>query len=104
MNDVLYLVWRVRLKKEASREAKQHWDDRHWTNKERDEMTQRDWRIFKEDYNIVTKGGKIPSPLRNWAEASLPTEIMDVIEKIGYKVCHHVIFRIHVMLLTGSQD
>jgi len=55
-------------------------------------MVERDWRIFKEDYNIVTKGGRIPAPLRNWAEAELPSDIMDVILKIGYKVgvitCH----------------
>jgi ATP-dependent RNA helicase DDX23/PRP28 len=74
------------LKKEANREAKQRWDDRHWTNKELEEMCERDWRIFKEDYNIVTKGGRIPPPLRTWTEANLPTEIMDVILKIGYKV------------------
>lgn len=80
------MFFRVRLKKEANREAKQRWDDRHWTSKERDEMTERDWRIFKEDYNIVTKGGKIPAPLRNWDEACLPQEIMDVILKIGYTV------------------
>jgi len=49
-------------------------------------MVERDWRIFKEDYNIVTKGGRIPAPLRNWAEAELPSDIMDLILKIGYKV------------------
>jgi len=56
-------------------------------------MVERDWRIFKEDYNIVTKGGRIPAPLRNWAEADLPSDIMDLILKIGYKVtecCHNV--------------
>ena len=51
-----------------------------------DEMVERDWRIFKEDYNIVTKGGRIPPPLRNWPEANLPSEIMDLILKIGYQV------------------
>ena len=80
-------LWcRVRLRKEATREAKQRWDDRHWTDKSLEEMVERDWRIFKEDYNIVTKGGRIPAPLRNWAEAELPSDIMDVILKIGYKV------------------
>jgi len=55
-------------------------------------MVERDWRIFKEDYNIVTKGGRIPAPLRNWAEAELPSDIMDVILKIGYKVKYILIF------------
>jgi len=76
---------KVRLKREEKREAKQRWDDRHWTEKSLTEMMERDWRIFKEDYNVVTKGGRIPNPLRNWDEAQLPTEIMEVILKIGYK-------------------
>ena len=81
----VYLT-RVRLKKEANREAKQRWDDRHWSDKAVDEMTERDWRIFREDYNIQTKGGRIPNPMRNWMEANLQKEIIEVIEKVGYKV------------------
>jgi len=30
--------------------------DRHWKKKELTEMTDRDWRIFKEDFNISAKG------------------------------------------------
>ena len=30
--------------------------DRHWTEKELIEMTERDWRICREDFNISTKG------------------------------------------------
>jgi ATP-dependent RNA helicase DDX23/PRP28 len=30
--------------------------DRHWTEKELIEMTERDWRIFREDFSISTKG------------------------------------------------
>ena len=29
--------------------------ERHWSEKEREEMTERDWRIFREDYNISYK-------------------------------------------------
>lgn len=46
----------MRLKKVKKREDKQKWDDRHWTEKNGDEMTERDWRIFREDYNITIKG------------------------------------------------
>ncbi|ELU15447.1 hypothetical protein CAPTEDRAFT_224580 [Capitella teleta] len=74
----------VRLKKVAKREAKQRWDDRHWSEKPVDEMTERDWRIFKEDFNIACKGGKIPQPIRNWRESKICTELLDIIEKIGY--------------------
>ncbi|KAL1115883.1 hypothetical protein AAG570_006172 [Ranatra chinensis] len=48
-------------------------------------MTERDWRIFREDYNITIKGGKIPDPIRSWKEAHFPPEILDIIEKVGYK-------------------
>ncbi|KAG5675267.1 hypothetical protein PVAND_005181 [Polypedilum vanderplanki] len=76
---------KVRLKKVKKKEDKQKWDDRHWTEKEFDEMTERDWRIFREDYNITIKGGKIPNPIRKWPEASLSKEILDIIDKVGYK-------------------
>lgn len=48
--------FRVRLKKVKKKEEKQRWDDRHWSEKGFDEMTERDWRIFREDYNITIKG------------------------------------------------
>lgn len=76
---------KVRLKKVKKREDKQKWDDRHWTEKEFDEMTERDWRIFREDYNITIKGGKIPNPIRNWSESGFPKEILEIIDKVGYK-------------------
>ncbi|XP_051947409.1 probable ATP-dependent RNA helicase DDX23 [Xyrauchen texanus] len=75
----------LRLKKVRKKEAKQRWDDRHWSQKKLDEMTDRDWRIFREDYSITTKGGKIPNPIRNWKEYALPPHILEVIEKCGYK-------------------
>lgn len=49
-------------------------------------MADRDWRIFKEDYNIATKGGNIPHPIRSWDEAGLEKGILDVIKLAGYKV------------------
>ena len=38
------------------KELKTMWDDRHWSEKPLSEMKERDWRIFKEDFNITTKG------------------------------------------------
>lgn len=77
---------RARLRKLRKKEAKQRWDDRHWSQKKLDEMTDRDWRIFREDYSITTKGGKIPNPIRSWKDSSLPPHILEVIDKCGYKV------------------
>nr|XP_006814070.1 PREDICTED: probable ATP-dependent RNA helicase DDX23-like [Saccoglossus kowalevskii] len=75
----------TRQKKEKQKEAKQRWDDRHWSQKTIEEMQERDWRIFREDYNIATKGGRIPLPIRSWTEAGLPDYIIDVIDSMGYK-------------------
>ena len=86
--DVL-IIYRKRLKNIAKKEANTKWDERHWSEKSVDEMRERDWRIFKEDYNIACKGGNIPMPLRNWKEMKelgVAKEIIDVIEKAGYKV------------------
>ncbi|XP_041372275.1 probable ATP-dependent RNA helicase DDX23 [Gigantopelta aegis] len=74
-----------RLKNVAKKEAKQRFDDRHWSEKEHGNMTERDWRIFREDYNISCKGGKIPPPLRSWKDPCIPNDIKDVIESVGYK-------------------
>jgi ATP-dependent RNA helicase DDX23/PRP28 len=35
-------------------------------------MTERDWRIFREDFNISYKGNPHTLPLRNWDEGNLP--------------------------------
>jgi ATP-dependent RNA helicase DDX23/PRP28 len=48
-------------------------------------MTERDWRIFKEDFNIVTKGGNIPNPIRSWKESDISKEILNIIDSINYK-------------------
>lgn len=33
-----------------------------------EEMTERDWRIFREDNDILIKGGRVPHPIRSWDE------------------------------------
>ncbi|KAJ1512096.1 DEAD (Asp-Glu-Ala-Asp) box polypeptide 23 [Coelomomyces lativittatus] len=57
---------------------------RHWSQKSLSEMKERDWRIFKEDFDISTKGGQIPNPLRSWKESDIPEKVLKVIEQIGY--------------------
>lgn len=71
------------------KEQGQKWTDRHWTQKPLSEMTDRDWRIFREDFNISIKGGKIAKPIRAWDEAALPREVLEVILKVGYKVSNY---------------
>lgn len=95
-----------RLKKERDKLARTKHDDRHWKDKPLDQMTERDWRIFREDFNIAVRGllrvasqyrwyrhsnevfrrlagGQIPTPLRFWKEANLRSEIMEIIDDLG---------------------
>lgn len=60
-------------------------DERHWSDKSLAEMKERDWRIFREDFSISARGGGIPHPLRSWSESAIPGQILDCIERIGYK-------------------
>jgi len=69
-----------RRREESSRAAL----DKHWSEKRLDQMRERDWRIFKEDFNISTKGGNVPNPMRSWAESGLPKRLLELIEKVGY--------------------
>ena len=48
-----------RMNRVLDKEKKQAYDDRHWTHKDLEEMTERDWRIFKEDFGISCKGKAI---------------------------------------------
>ncbi|KAF3934060.1 hypothetical protein ABW19_dt0204542 [Dactylella cylindrospora] len=61
------------------------WSEKHWSEKPLEMMKERDWRIFKEDFNIATKGGGIPNPMRSWQESGLPQVLLDVIRDVGYK-------------------
>ena len=58
--------------------------DKHWSDKKLEHMRERDWRIFKEDFNISTKGGAIPNPMRSWEESGLPKRLLDVVDQVGY--------------------
>ncbi|KAI1614251.1 pre-mRNA-splicing ATP-dependent RNA helicase prp28 [Exophiala viscosa] len=69
-----------RRKEESNRMA----IDKHWSEKRLDQMRERDWRIFKEDFNIATKGGGIPNPMRNWKESNLPQRLLDIVDQVGY--------------------
>ncbi|QEL63187.1 hypothetical protein CJJ09_005383 [Candidozyma auris] len=61
--------------------------EKHWSQKPLQEMTARDWRIFKDDYNISSKGDNIGNPLRFWHEDPLiPKKVLDIIQnKLRYQ-------------------
>ncbi|KAJ9605171.1 mRNA splicing protein prp28 [Cladophialophora chaetospira] len=58
--------------------------DKHWSEKRLEQMRERDWRIFKEDFNISTKGGGIPNPMRSWKESHLPDTLLKIVDEVGY--------------------
>ncbi|KAL8426467.1 hypothetical protein Efla_001769 [Eimeria flavescens] len=57
----------------------------HWSMKKREELTERDWRIFREDFEIYIKGGRVPPPIRTWAEAELPWELIEAINQASFR-------------------
>jgi ATP-dependent RNA helicase DDX23/PRP28 len=68
---------------EGKREDKD--DNKHWSKKNLYQMSDRDWRIFREDHEIIIKGGRVPHPFRTWEESKLPDYLMEAIKDIGYK-------------------
>ena len=59
-----------------------------------DKMTARDWRIFRENYEITVKGGRAPPPMRSFRELPLPSSelpslhpaVLDALENVmGFK-------------------
>merc|ERR1712178_443242 len=65
------------VNKRKNHDLEGKWDMRQWHEKDLEEMTERDWRILREDYAIATKGGNIPRPLRSWTESTLKKDIIE---------------------------
>jgi len=90
----------ARLQQQLAMMNSRSWADRimdkydgskHYMDKRLEEMNDRDWRIFREDYEIQTKGnvkhpatGKRILPFRHWGESGLPDDILTAVRKVGY--------------------
>lgn len=68
-----------RRKEEGGRNAL----DKHWSEKRLDQMRERDWRIFKEDFQIATRMTQT-NPMRSWSESGLPKRLLDIVDQVGY--------------------
>ena len=56
-----------------------------YLNKSREEMSERDWRIFREDNEIYIKGGQCPNPVRSWREVEgVPDVIRENLKANNY--------------------
>ncbi|KAI5969977.1 PRP28 [Candida margitis] len=64
----------------------------HWTTKQLPQMTERDWRIFNEEFSINYRGGggnggnkrDLPHAIRYWQECDLSKPIQQSIQDLGY--------------------
>lgn len=50
-----------------------------------EQMTERDWKIFREDQDIRIIYGRAPFPIREFGDGDLNTRIVENIRKSGYK-------------------
>ena len=56
-----------------------------YLSKLREEMSERDWRIFREDHEIYIKGGTCPFPVRSWQEVDgIPDAVRDNLSQNNY--------------------
>ena len=58
---------------------------KHWHDKTLSEMTKRDWRILREDFDIRIRRGKAPNPLRTWDESEICGSILKSLSEMGFK-------------------
>lgn len=63
-----------------------------WSEKPLSAMTQRDWRIMREEFDIHVQGARAINPLRFWNEAGIHPAILKAIEKLGYDMISCIIF------------
>ena len=52
---------------------------KHWKDKDSSEMNERDWRIFKEDFNITCQGQRLVNPIRSWKELGFDSKLLKLI-------------------------
>lgn len=73
------------MERRRREEGGRHMLDVHWSQKPLNMMRERDWRIFKEDFSISSKGGGVANPMRSWEESGLPSRLLDLVDRVGYK-------------------
>lgn len=73
------------LMKKPRDSIEQFYMGKHWTEKSREEMSDRDWRIFKEDFGIAIKGGSVENPLRTWYELKNEEVVGAIVKNLKYE-------------------
>lgn len=53
--------------------------------KEQTALTDRDWRLFREDNLIQVKGGKCPPPIRQWSDVpKMPNDLVKNLQELHF--------------------
>jgi len=79
---ILKLVDKRTARTASSTNSSNNWDDVN--TKPVSEMTERDWRIVRENFDIRVRGGPVPPPARSWDEMNLPAHLKKIVEQVGY--------------------
>ena len=51
-------------------------------------------------FSLLIAGGKIPFPLRSWRESTLPTSILDIVDKLQYEVSRSFWYKVVSILVV----
>ena len=54
-------------------------------------------------FSLLIAGGKIPFPLRSWREITLPTSILDIVDKLQYEVSRSFRHKVVSILVVGYE-
>lgn len=57
----------------------------HWSKKPLEKMTDRDWRIMKEDFDVNISGKTNANLLRSWEESNIPKPILDTVKRFRFE-------------------
>ena len=78
-----------RNRDEDLEESKAHEGAKRISDLALEDMTDRDWRIFRENHDIIVRGNgvHVPDPIRHWKDVAdfVPSDIMRNIERAGFK-------------------
>lgn len=66
--------------------ARNFHQSKSYVAKEQTALTDRDWRLFREDNLISVKGGKCPPPIRNWTDIpDMPKDLVKNLQELRFE-------------------
>ena len=77
LDDPLYDLMVHKTSKKDELDFVQNYNDKHYSD-----MTKRDWKLFREEYNISLKNSEIP-PIRSWNESQLNRHLIELLKDLN---------------------